>query len=279
MLANINNQYKPIPGIKRQVSFGKITPQHVFIDMGRYPKDKTWAKKVCELIDGLNITLEKNPTFNTFIKRAQEGYNRTYKDLSSMGKLRYDTGGFSFNSIKYKDTYFLRAQKYWNNLTTKSAGRTNGKPILAKANGKNKVIGTLQKFKIKPTNETEYIVIKNTEPEEIANFWDETEKIFNNIEKTRKEIKAGKRTKENLASLNEKIGKFHWYFTNIRPYERGSAGIADVVAKSIYESAGVQISPFKKNVAPDLEAMVTPLDEYMKNYSNLYKKPPKYMDK
>lgn len=49
------------------------------------------------------------------------------------------------------------------------------------------------------------------------------------------------------------------------PFVRGSAAMADAYTKSLFEALNIQTTPWKKGIAPDFEAFITPLDEYSKN--------------
>jgi len=39
----------------------------------------------------------------------------------------------------------------------------------------------------------------------------------------------------------------------------------------------VQVSPWKKGLAPDLEALVTPLDDFLEKYPKMFEKMPQVM--
>lgn len=82
-------------------------------------------------------------------------------------------------------------------------------------------------------------------------------------------------TEADMDDINENIGEIHWILSHSMPWGRGSAGISDAYVKSLYKSLGIQLSQPKEGISFDLEAFCTELDDYKKNYKNLYEREPK----
>lgn len=45
------------------------------------------------------------------------------------------------------------------------------------------------------------------------------------------------------------------------------------MAKSLFESKGIQVSPYKKDINPNMEAFVMPVEKYMDEYENFFTSP------
>jgi len=84
-------------------------------------------------------------------------------------------------------------------------------------------------------------------------------------------------TDADMADINENIGEIHWILSHSMPWGRGSAGISDAYVKALYKSLGIQLSQPKEGVSFDLEAFCTELEDYKKNYKNLYETEPRYV--
>lgn len=77
-------------------------------------------------------------------------------------------------------------------------------------------------------------------------------------------------SKSELKQAKAKIAEIHYLMTNIMPYRRGSAGIADTLTRSLCKSLGIDLPPLKKGVALDLEAFHLNLDEYIKQWDSFF---------
>lgn len=77
-------------------------------------------------------------------------------------------------------------------------------------------------------------------------------------------------SKSELKQAKAKIAEIHYLMTNIMPYRRGSAGIADTMTRSLCKSLGIDLPPLKKGVALDLEAFHLNLDEYIKQWDSFF---------
>lgn len=66
------------------------------------------------------------------------------------------------------------------------------------------------------------------------------------------------------------IAQIGWWFSQMMPYTRGSASIGIGLLQSLFDFSGIKNSPYKEGVAPDLEALVTPLPTYVENFSEFF---------
>lgn len=99
---------------------------------------------------------------------------------------------------------------------------------------------------------------------------------LDNLYTSFKEIQAEPKSPALLKQTLETVAEIHWWFAQMCPYQRGSAGIGDMMTKVLLDSAGIQSSPWRPELAPDMEALVTPLQEYIRNYAGFFETPPSW---
>lgn len=99
--------------------------------------------------------------------------------------------------------------------------------------------------------------------------------LFDSAMKLRKHINSGQipQNEKSLKALTKLTGQIHWWFSHMTPFTRGSAGIGDMFSKVILDSCGIAVPKWRKGIAPDLEAFVTPQKEYMESYGDLFENP------
>lgn len=61
-----------------------------------------------------------------------------------------------------------------------------------------------------------------------------------------------------LKDIVETVGQIHWWLTQAAPFRRGSAGIADMLTKSILLRQGIEVSPWAEGISPDLDGFLVP---------------------
>ena len=93
-------------------------------------------------------------------------------------------------------------------------------------------------------------------------------KLKPHLNKLFKEFKA--LDKNNEDAVIEKAGEIYWLLANATPFRRGSAGIADVVQKILFESKGLTLPPYKPEIKPDCEAITRDLPDFLKNFKNMF---------
>ncbi len=78
-----------------------------------------------------------------------------------------------------------------------------------------------------------------------------------------------------VAETTAAVGELHYVLSHAMPYARGSAAIGDALTKVIFGARGIQISPWKEGIAPDLEAFLTPSRQhFVDNYGAMMDRPP-----
>ncbi len=66
------------------------------------------------------------------------------------------------------------------------------------------------------------------------------------------------------------ISQIGWWYFQAMPYTRGSSAAGISLIQSLFDYSGIKNSPYKDGVAPDLEALVTPLPMYSKNFVGFF---------
>lgn len=65
----------------------------------------------------------------------------------------------------------------------------------------------------------------------------------------------------------EKIAHLNWLISNMMPYHRGGAAIADMAIGSLLLYRGLPLSPYKEGIGADLWALTRPLGDFTANYA------------
>jgi Avirulence protein len=68
----------------------------------------------------------------------------------------------------------------------------------------------------------------------------------------------------------EKLAEIHWMLAHAVPAGGDSAARSERALRAIAGATGTELPPFRKGVMPDLEAFVTPLDQFKRRYASLF---------
>lgn len=279
------------PNIKKsKPSFGQIRPEHLFINSQGFRKNMDWANFSIGIIKQSKKKISKGEGFDKLIHFISSTYNTFYNGSNDFGKIRKCVCG-TFMTEKY-DSYTERMRNILDNEKTQmclqsiasvgylSFAKTHTMNTVLKHSNKNVELNSIllliedailynQKAQNPLIRQNESkLVISSPESKVIEPVFEEVGLIYKNI--------LNKKMKPNQHSIDElakEVAQIHWLISQVRPYYRGSAGIADILAKSIFEAKGVQVSAYKKDVNPNLEAFVMPLDKYSEEYKNFFSKP------
>jgi avirulence protein len=66
------------------------------------------------------------------------------------------------------------------------------------------------------------------------------------------------------------LGELHWWVAHAMPDDRGSAAKTELAVRSMAQSRGMDLPPFRKGFVPDLEAMTTPRAEFVERYAAMF---------
>jgi avirulence protein len=66
------------------------------------------------------------------------------------------------------------------------------------------------------------------------------------------------------------LAEIHWMLAHAVLEGQGHAAISETAVRSIAHATGAALPPLRKGVRPDLEAFITPLDQFKKKYSSFF---------
>ena len=269
-----NNQYSP--------KFKQILPKHLYINSAGYAKDEKWALGAIDIIDGAKKEINRGISFNYLINEIANQYNQMSKKIgyfSTFGKMREN--GLRCNTTINKQ-YDIYKSKFVNLIENDPENTKLTNPRSASVVGDKKlhtmkyVWGSGNRFVIlnkslvtirEGADNSKEVKCQIFSPgtRAIPIVYKKIDSIFRRVQNNNDEL-----TPENIDKITKDVAKVHWLISQTRPYYRGSAGIADIMAKSLFESKGIQVSPYKKDINPNLEAFVRSDSEYVNEYKNFF---------
>ena len=84
------------------------------------------------------------------------------------------------------------------------------------------------------------------------------------------------KNQDGAENLVKDIAEIHWLMAQAAPFERGSAAIAEMMAKIALLHHDLEFTAWKPGIMADIEAMRTPLEDFKSNYKNLFIRPPTF---
>lgn len=278
-----------------KLHFGEIKPDHLYINMNGFGRDEKWGNFVSKLAEDTAQKIKENENFDTVLKSISKTYREYLNKNRPKHNPYYKESNIAlFGSRRYMDVPWItpiieneRKCKYAPYLT-RFVDFVEGKNEKFKESSCNFICPERKThiFQEKKIFLSEIIVKKLFKFSKGRTAYEaeichppisSIKPALNHISDIYNTLRSNK-SQKSLDEINKQIGEIHWFFAQATPYYRGSAGIADILTKAIYESLDIQVSPWKKGIAPDLEAFVTDLEDYKNNYSNLFEKPPESMN-
>lgn len=242
-------------------SFKQIKPEFMFIDSYGFDKNINWAKTAVNIIDSGKQLIKSNTRFDDLIEYVSNRYHEYYKSISKfLGGHYFGEKRFAITSNilcgKY-EPYRERAKKFLEKNTIK-----NSYEMKAFLPSQNKTV-KLTEVKIQKLTKYAYSTsVEAPNTKVIEPVMNEVAAIYDSL-----------KDEKDFNKITNSVAKIHWLVSQARPYMRGSAGIADMLSKMIFEAKDIQVSAYKRNVNPNLEAFVMPIEEYCKKYPEFFCEP------
>lgn len=85
---------------------------------------------------------------------------------------------------------------------------------------------------------------------------------------------AARNPATSLDETVEAAAQVRWWISQSQPVVNGSSSLGDTIVYSIFDARGISTGPLRQNVALDLEAIVTPLDEFVDDFGDFYTQTP-----
>lgn len=258
-------------------SFKQIKPEHLFINSAGYEKNQYWARECINIIeDSVNNIKTSKVSFKSLIDYIADQYRNSMQS-SIFGQERFCYGKTMING-RY-DVYKNRLLKLVKTKKTKyiddfnyCEGEVQAKihtsQIVSTVNGKKIKLNEVRLLELEFPREYSCLELSAPPVSTIKCVFDEIKPIYKRILNNNDSL-----TDKNITTITQDIAKIHWLLSQARPYMRGSAGVADIVAKTLFEAKGIQVSAYKKDVNPNMEAFVMGLDEYVKKYKDFFTEP------
>lgn len=246
-------------------------PEDFYIDIKGYPKNREWAEFMAETSKFAALKIKDGTSFEHSLKQIAEDYSDylalsarlvsdldkvQYTGVSRLGTQKYDLiTPYGSNSGRYQ-TYYERFRAKYAQQQKKKRSCETFNPV------------TILHYESSKSGNILHSA------ENVRPGMERSREIFNEL--TSKYLNKPLNNKD-IREINSKMAELHWFLANSTPYLRGSDCITNTFIKSLYNALGFELSPAKSGVSFDLEAFCTTKEEYIKNYTNLYQNPPKYV--
>lgn len=104
--------------------------------------------------------------------------------------------------------------------------------------------------------------------------------IFQRLRQLKHSLDQGNvtRSEEVLQRVKSEVSEIYWLISQAWPYKRGSASIADLTTRSIYDWFGIENTPWNEATNPNIVAMISPLADFKKDYDSLMQAPLKWKE-
>jgi len=92
--------------------------------------------------------------------------------------------------------------------------------------------------------------------------------LFEGVGRIARALDAGDLTR-NASTLHQAVGlaaETYWVLSQAWPYMRGSASIADLTTKVIFDRLGIAVPLFRTDRYPNIEALLSPVEDFKAGY-------------
>ena len=249
-----NNKYKKI---EKPENSQTIEDDMLFIRMHHYGKKHSWAKKMRGLIYQISSMVSEDKSFDEIYSKTLKGINEI--NGKKFGVERGETDAFFLCPYLRGEEYFFT---YYNIIN-----KSDRKIIKPKAQGDYEKANTCEIGFLNyiPDYDDKIRILYGYNPRQKQSNIELASVAYN-------ELKAKK--DPSIDEINKAVATINWLIVQENPYMRGNDSIAGTVARAIYHSYGVEISPVRVNRSLDFEAFSRDLEDYIKVYPELFEKLP-----
>jgi hypothetical protein len=246
-----------------------INQTRLLIRMPGFQQDVSWAQAMEAVIRDTSTHLQNFPTFTDLLNRLSTQY-RHYKQQSTSSSVSNspyyqakDAADFAqlrqeIQSTEIKDRYLpyqgrvsalLDASgRHWMKIST----GTTDIPLTMTARVGDKT------YWIHPS------------PQAFRQLSPMMDKLY-------RQTLAMKNQPQNIETRQaalRNIATLHWLLVQTMPYKRGTAGLADIMSKTLMDALKLPTGPWKAGLAPDLEALTRPLNDFVSHYAEFFETSP-----
>lgn len=222
-----------------------------------FEKNLYWAKH-CNLIINFNSNkIQNGQSFEQLLANTAFSYNRIFGTTKQSKRGLFRTGSKKCIQTPYDEKHYSEYIQKFNALTNIT------RPSPLKGLKLTEIIHSEQSG-----------TMWHPMPDNIPIGLKYCEDFYKQILPFAKKYKETKTLSiDEKIKATENIAKIHYIISNITPFERGSAGIANIITRSLYKSIGLNLPATKKNIALDLEAFHLPMDTYVKQWHSFFELP------
>ncbi|PZM78331.1 MAG: hypothetical protein DKT66_24180 [Candidatus Melainabacteria bacterium] len=98
------------------------------------------------------------------------------------------------------------------------------------------------------------------------------ELLFTEIQTLSKEESNPARLKQ----ITRRVAELEWLSIHSADYWQGSAELAQMRSRALLDAAGIESGRFKNGLNPTMEALTTPMSDYVAKYENMYETPMRF---
>lgn len=265
------NQKAPSFGVNLSSPKLNFERKDFFIKIKGYGRNKIWADEIIKKADVAVNLLRNESSVENVLKCVAAGVriaNQNDENLakrSDSGILRIKRENWIYDDKEYGKDYKL-ATGYINSKYSLYETRFD-KTYLKPIRPINKNIGM--------TICTNFHILEHGHWSKVN---DSLDYIFNLSNKLFPKYVQTEVKPENLDEVNSTIAEIRWVLAHSTPWFRGSDAIANVFMRVMYKAMGIKCYPPAKNISFDLEAYCTELEDYKKNFTTYFTKPPEIIE-
>lgn len=222
-----------------------------------FEKNLFWAKKSNLIINFNSNQIQNGQSFEQLLSDTAFSYNKIFETTEQNKRGLFRIGTEKYIQTPYDEKHYCEYIEKFNTLTS-----------------------IIRSSPLKQLKLTEIINSKrggtmfHPAPDNIPIGLKYCEDFYNQILPFAKKYKETKSLSiDEKIKATENIAKIHYIISNIAPFERGSAGVANIITRSLYKSIGLNLPATKKNIALDLEAFYLPMNTYVKQWHSFFELP------
>lgn len=146
-----------------------------------------------------------------------------------------------------------------------SMGKTFEKPtiITRTLNGWMQLDNEIDPIELTETDDQNWL---HTRISTLPSIWALLENLFHSA----MNIDTSTPSRDCLTTTLDITAQIHWWYSHAMPYRRGSAAIADMLTKTIFQYHDITTPRWRHGISPDIEAFCRPLTDFVEAYPNFF---------
>lgn len=116
------------------------------------------------------------------------------------------------------------------------------------------------------------MIYESATPEVIPSMLRAADRAFQGVIRIAQDLDGGSRSQDEptLTSIVDHAAKVYWLLSHAWPYKRGSACIADLSTKVIFDRLGIEVPAFKPEHYPNINALFSPVEMFRPDYPSFF---------